>query len=43
LTEQLWKHSFEALRTVTEEQIKEWQAAMQKWFELVSQSTGVKS
>lgn len=39
LAEELWKHSFEALRTVTEEQMREFQEAMQKWFELVSQGT----
>jgi hypothetical protein len=42
LTEELWKHSFEALKTVTEEQTREFQAAMQKWMELMSQSAGVK-
>jgi len=39
LTEELWKHSFEALRSVTEEQMREFQNAMQKWVELVSQGT----
>jgi len=42
LTEELWKHSFEALKSVTEDQTRELQTAMQKWLELVSQSTGVK-
>lgn len=42
LTEELWKHSFEALKNVTEEQGREFQAAMQKWLEFVSQSAGVK-
>lgn len=37
LTEELWKHSFEALKTVTEDQTKEFQAAMKKWFELVTE------
>jgi hypothetical protein len=39
LTEELWKHSFEALKTVTEEQMKQFQDAMQKWFELASQGS----
>ncbi|MFO0958867.1 MAG: hypothetical protein U0800_15805 [Isosphaeraceae bacterium] len=39
LTEDLWKHSFQALQTVTEDHIREFQAAMQKWFELVAQGT----
>lgn len=38
LTEDLWKHSFEALRKVTEDQTREFQTAMQKWFELAAQS-----
>jgi len=42
LTEELWKHSFEALKSVTEDQTRELQTAMQKWLELMSQSTGVK-
>jgi len=42
LTEELWKHSFEALKSVTEDQTKEFQGAMGKWMELVTQSTGVK-
>jgi len=42
LTEELWKHSFEALKSVTEDQSRELQSAMQKWLELMSQSTGVK-
>ncbi|MFO0953247.1 MAG: hypothetical protein U0835_19240 [Isosphaeraceae bacterium] len=42
LIEELWKHSFDALKTVTEDQTKEFQGAMQKWFELAAQSTGVK-
>lgn len=37
LTEDLWKHSFDALRKVTEDQTREFQSAMQKWFELVAQ------
>jgi len=37
LTEELWRHSFEALKTVTEDQIRECQSAMKKWFEAVAQ------
>lgn len=44
LTEELWRHSFEALKSVTEDQIRECQSVMKKWFELVSQGTnGVKA
>jgi hypothetical protein len=39
LTEELWKHSIETLKTVAEEQRREFQDVMQKWFELVSRST----
>jgi len=37
LTEELWRHSFEALKAVTEDQIRECQSATKKWFEAVSQ------
>lgn len=37
LTEELWRHSFEALKSVTEDQIRECQSVMKKWFDLVSQ------
>lgn len=43
LTEELWRHSFEALKTVTEEQTREFQAAMQKWFDLVAEGAKVKT
>jgi hypothetical protein len=36
LTEELWKQSFDCLRTVSEGQIKEFQGALEKWFENVS-------
>lgn len=42
LTEELWKHSFEALKTVTEDQIREFQGMMQTWFELVTRGEGLK-
>jgi len=38
LTEELWRHSFDALKSVTEDQIRECQSVMKKWFDLVSQS-----
>jgi hypothetical protein len=40
LMEELWRHSFEALKSVTEDQIRECQSAMQKWFEMASKGTG---
>jgi hypothetical protein len=42
LSEELWKHSFDALKTVVEDQSREFQGAMSKWFELVSQGTGAR-
>jgi hypothetical protein len=41
LMEELWRHSFEALKSVTEDQIRECQSVMKKWFELVTQSANV--
>jgi hypothetical protein len=38
LMEELWRHSFDALKSVTEDQIHECQSVMKKWFDLVSQS-----
>lgn len=38
LTEELWRHSFECLKSVTEAQMKDVQAAMQKWYEVASQA-----
>jgi len=44
LTEELWRHSFEALKTVSEDQIRECQSAMHKWLDVVSQgATAVKA
>jgi len=44
LTEELWRHSFEALKSVSEDQIRECQSAMQKVFEVVSKgASGVKA
>ena len=43
LTEELWKHSFECLKTVAEAQTRNVQAAMQKFYEVASKSaTGLK-
>ena len=36
LTEELWKQSFETLKTLSETQMKDFQAASEKWFETVS-------
>jgi hypothetical protein len=37
LTEELWRHSFECLKTVTEAQVRDFQAAIQKGLETASQ------
>jgi hypothetical protein len=36
LTEELWKHSFECLKSMAESQTREVQGAMQKWYEVAS-------
>ena len=38
LTEELWKHSFDCLKSVTESQMQDVQAAMQKWYEVASKA-----
>jgi hypothetical protein len=38
LTEELWKHNFDCLKTVTESQMKDVQAAMQKFYETASKT-----
>ena len=38
LTEELWKHSFECLKTVAEAQTRDVQAAMEKLYEVASKS-----
>jgi len=38
LTEELWKHSLECLKTVAEAQTRDVQAAMQKFYEVASKS-----
>jgi hypothetical protein len=37
LIEELWRHSYESLKSLAESQMRDTQALMQKWFELVSQ------
>src|SRR3954454_3836727 len=37
LTEELWRQSFECLKTVVEAQMRDVQAAMLKWFEVAAQ------
>jgi hypothetical protein len=36
LTEELWKQSFETLKTLSESQTREFQTVSEKWFEVVS-------
>jgi rubrerythrin len=36
LTEELWKHSFDTFRTLTEAQMRDFQGAADKWLETVS-------
>ena len=38
LTEELWKQSFECLKTVAESQMRDVQSAMQKWYETASKT-----
>jgi hypothetical protein len=40
LTEQLWRKSFEVLRQTIENQIRDFQAAVEKWSELMTQKSG---
>jgi hypothetical protein len=43
LTEELWRQSFECLKTVAESQMRDVQSAMQKWYEVASKTAaGVK-
>ncbi|MFO0907998.1 MAG: hypothetical protein U0794_06505 [Isosphaeraceae bacterium] len=39
LTEEFWKHSFDCLKTLAEDQVKGFQAATQTWMENVSKGT----
>jgi hypothetical protein len=44
LTEELWRHSFETLKSVSEDQIRECQSVMKKWLDVVSQgASGLKA
>ncbi len=44
LTEELWRHSFDCLKTVAESQMRDVQSAIQKWFEIVSKTaSGMKA
>jgi hypothetical protein len=36
LTEELWRHSYECLKSLAESQMRDMQALMQKWFDLAS-------
>ena len=38
LTEELWRQSFDCLKTVAESQMRDVQAAMQKWYEVASKT-----
>ena len=38
LTEELWKQSFECLKTVAESQVRDVQTAMQKWYDTASRT-----
>ncbi|QEH35155.1 hypothetical protein OJF2_37000 [Aquisphaera giovannonii] len=43
LTEELWKQSFDCLKTVAEAQVRDVQTAMQKWYEAASKAAaGIK-
>jgi hypothetical protein len=43
LTEELWRQSFDCLKTVAETQMRDVQSAMQKWYEVASKTAaGVK-
>jgi hypothetical protein len=39
LAEELWRQSYECLKTLAESQTRDIQTVMQKWFDLVSQGT----
>ena len=41
LTEELWRHSYECLKSLAESQMRDMQAVTQKWFELASQGAAV--
>jgi hypothetical protein len=39
LTEELWRNSFEVLRQTIENKIRDFQAAIEKWTELITQQS----
>jgi len=41
LTEELWRHNHECLKSLAESQMRDIQAVMQKWFDLASQGAAV--
>ncbi len=41
LSEELWRHSYECLKTLAESQMRDVQTLMQKWFDLASQGASV--
>jgi len=41
LTEELWRHSHECLKSLAESQMRDIQAVMQKWFEFASAGAAV--
>ena len=44
LVEELWRHSYECLKSLAESQMRDTQTVMQKWFDLASQgANAVKS
>ena len=36
LVEELWRHSYESFKTISENQMRDFQTVMEKWFETVS-------
>jgi hypothetical protein len=40
LTEELWRHSYECLKSLAESQMRDIQTVMQKWFDLASKGAG---
>jgi hypothetical protein len=44
LTEELWRHSFDCLKSLSEGQMRDTQAVIQKWFDVMSQgAAGLKA
>jgi hypothetical protein len=41
LAEELWRHSYECLKSLAEAQMRDLQTVMQKWFELASEGAAV--